>query len=271
MTRFISEALELADILRESWGQFQHAPGTLVNESSGAPAALSEGDGEGESGEGGEGEGPEPVTRDFVESAFDQRFDQLRNDLPSLLDTGEQGGEGGEQEGGQPDYAEVAQRLMDEAAQAGEITPESLQQIVDAQVQVGVQQAMQTVLPEALQQALAPVHDRFLQQEADELEERYPALRDDQQLQQAVVQEAVQFADSLGVPELARSPQFIEKMYLAKMAREGKTAAVPASGDDAALEGAGAAQGGGGDEEPSVVDQIVNAGGRGGDLFQGAF
>jgi hypothetical protein len=263
------DALELADILREQWGKFQHAPGTIVNES----AAAGDGDGGdgGESdGDDGGGEQPVPLTREDIGSEFDQRFEQLRGELMPLANGG---GEQDEGEGEGEDYGALAERLMQEAAETGELTPENLQQIVDARAQAQVQQAMETLLPQAVQQAVQPLQDRFLQQDADQLEKKYPALSEPE-TQNEVIQEAVAFATTaLGDPELARSPQVIETVYLAKMAREGKTPAVPAGGSDAALEGAGGAQAGadGGDDDADVVDGIVNAGGRGGDLFSGAF
>jgi hypothetical protein len=264
------DARELAEILEPLWPGFTHEPGTLVNESvGGAPAA--EGGGEGEGGEG-EGETAEPLTRDYVDSAFDSRFEQLRGDLGQMLDGFQgQGGDGyaeGQQEGGEPDYGQMAQQLIDQAAEQGEMSPEMLEEYVEARTQDAVGRAMQQALPQALEQAMAPINDRFLQQDADRLEETYPALAEPE-MQSAVVQEAVQQAQLLGQVELARNPKFIEQVYLAKCAREG-TAAVPASGEEAALEGAGAS-GARGQEDEDRAAAIVNAGGQGGGLFSGAF
>lgn len=267
---------ELAEILEQSWPAFAHEPGTLVNESSGgAPAAAADAGesdgGEGE-GDGGEGEQPAPLTREDIGAEFDQRFDQLRSDLMPFAE-----GEGGEgqyadygQEGeGQYDVGDPFQEFVDQVQQnGGEVSPEQLQQFVQSQSEQAVAQAMQEALPQALEQAMAPVHDRFLQEDADRLEETYPALSDPK-VQQPVIQEALALARSLGQPELARSPKMIENAYLAWCARNG-TAAVPASGEDAALEGAGASNAGGEDETP-IQDRIVAAGGPGGDLFGGAF
>jgi hypothetical protein len=267
MTHLHPDTFELADLLRETWGEFRHAPGTLVNESAGGVAAA-EGEGDGGEGEGEAGEAPAGLTREDIGSAFDERFEQLRSELLPL-----QGGEReGEGDGGgeEADYGALADRLMQEAAETGELTPENLQQIVDARAQAQVQQAMETLLPQAVQQAVQPLQERFLQQDADQLEAKYPALSEPE-TQNQVIQEAVAFANRLGDPELARDPQVIETVYLAKMAREGKTPAVPAGGSDAALEGAGGAGGADEGEGEDVAQSIVNAGGRGGDLFSGAF
>lgn len=277
------DADELREILERSWPGFTHEPGTLVNESGGgAAAATADGSGDGvagvESGEGetgdGEGEGEEAqgLTVDQFNEAFDSRFGELRNDLASLVQ-GEDGGEGQYADYGQDgegDIGDPFQEFIDNVQQnGGEVSPEQLQQFVAAQSEQAVQQAMQEALPQALEQALAPIHDRFLDQDADRLEQTYPALQDPE-VQQPVIQEALALASSLGQPELARSPKMIENAYLAWCARNGKTAAVPASGEDAALEGAGASNAGGENEVP-IQDQIVASGGPGGDMFGKAF
>lgn len=269
--RLYPEVLELAGILEQRWPEFTHRPGTIVNESAGgAPAGAGEG---GDGGDGGAGEGgeqPAPLTADDINQAFDTRFDQLRQELVPLVGGEGEGGGEGEIEG-EPDYAALAQQFIQEAeANGGEISAEDLQGFVQSQSQAAVQQALSEALPQALEQALAPVHDRFLQQDADALEQRYPALADPE-TQSAVVQEAVRFAQQLGNPELARNPQVVEQAYLAWCARNG-TAAVPASGEgDAQLEGGGGGNPGDAGDGPSIQEQIVSAGGRGGDLFSGAF
>lgn len=259
------------DRLQETWDdpRFRHPPGTLVNESQGgAPAVAGEGDG-GQEGAGEGGEQPaQPATMEAMESAFDQRFAQMQDNLLDALG-GQQGREGeGEPEEGDPDYGQLAQQFIDQQIEEndGEITAEGLQQFVAMQSQAAVQQALQEALPHALQEALQPIHDRFHEQDADQVVQRYPALQDPG-TRDAVIREAVEFAQRLGNVELARNPALIEQMYLARCAREG-TAAVPASGQEAQLE-TGQVANGGQPEGPSVQEQIVGAGPRG--LFDGAF
>lgn len=268
---------ELKEILERQWPEFQHEPGTIVNESAGgAPAATADGEaGEGDGEEG--GEESQPLTRDDFESAFDSRFGELEGRMAQMIQGGY--GEPGEYEGqsaeggdeGLPDYEAIADEFNRQVSETGQVDPGTLEQFVEARAMESAQQIVEQVLPQAIQQAVGPLHDRFLQQDADAIEQKYPALQDPQ-TQQAVIQEALVRAQRMGLDQdfVRGNPQFVEETWLLRCAREG-VPAVPAGGEDAALEGA-TAQTGGGDPEPTMTERLAqNWAGQSGGLFDGAF
>lgn len=277
-THLMDTILELARRERERWDdpEFDHPPGTLTNEATGgAPAAATAEPGEGGEPEGGEGEPgqePAPLTRD----EFEERFTQFGDELGQMLQQGtgqqQQEGDGGEPQ--QPDYQQIADEFIDRVNAGEEITPEYLERYTAAVAEQRASQMLEQRLPQALEQALGPVYDRFIQQDADKIEEKYPQLKEPE-TQKAVIQEAIQRAYQLGLdPGIVRSnPAFVEETWLLKCAREG-TAPVPASGNDAALEAAtaaGAASGQQEEESASARFARIAAAGDGGGLFDGAF
>lgn len=103
---------------------------------------------------------------------------------------------------------------------------QQLEQYISQQVQQGVQQQ---------------VTPWIRQQQAVELETKYPDLQNPQ-VAGPLVEEAARFAQQLGSPELAGDPRFIEKLYLAQKAMTDAAQQTAADGDNGVhLEGAGAA------------------------------
>ena len=117
-----------------------------------------------------------------------------------------------------------------------------------------------------VREEMAPIHEAREQDrrdaEAVALEQRYPELADEQNAQR-YVQEAVDAAQALGQPLLAREPSFLEMTYLAAKARERAGQEIPAGGaPGVTLEtGPGGSPGAGGSDD-DAGERIVNAGGR---------
>lgn len=85
------------------------------------------------------------------------------------------------------------------------------------------------------------VQQQQLARDAQDLETRYPELRD-QQAAQAAVDAAAKFAESVGMPDLAGLPQVVELVYKASKVDAFAASEVPAGGDHIGLEpGSGAA------------------------------
>lgn len=102
----------------------------------------------------------------------------------------------------------------------GQLTPEAQQRAFEQMVQQGVQAAMQPHL-EAQEQSRRDA-------EADALEAKYPVLGDPAKAG-PYIDKAVQQAQLLGRPELAREPAFLEMVYLADEATR-KSAAEQSAG-----------------------------------------
>jgi hypothetical protein len=118
---------------------------------------------------------------------------------------------------------------------------QQLQQYIQDQVQQGVQ---------------SQITPYIRQQQAIELENKYPDLQNPQ-VAGPLVEEATKFAQQLGKPELAGDPRFIEKIYLAQSASSQAAQQTAADGDNGVhLEGAGAAPQA---QEGDAGDDMLNA------------
>ncbi|HMS60682.1 MAG TPA: hypothetical protein PKD63_00260 [Solirubrobacteraceae bacterium] len=132
----------------------------------------------------------------------------------------------------------------------GQLTPEAQQRAFEQMVQQGVQAAMQPHL-EAQEQSRRDA-------EADALETKYPVLGDPAKAGE-YIDKAVQQAQLLGRPELAREPGFLEMVYLADEATKKSAAEQSAGGQqEVTLErGGGAApadgSGGGNDDAKRIA------------------
>lgn len=132
----------------------------------------------------------------------------------------------------------------------GQLTPEAQQRAFEQMVQQGVQAAMQPHLEQRAQ-------DRR-DAEADALETKYPVLGDPAKAGE-YIDKAVQQAQLLGRPELAREPGFLEMVYLADEATKKSAAEQSAGGQqEVTLErGGGAApadgSGGGNDDAKRIA------------------
>lgn len=132
----------------------------------------------------------------------------------------------------------------------GQLTPEAQQRAFEQMVQQGVQAAMQPHLEQRAQ-------DRR-DAEADALEAKYPVLGDPAKAGE-YINKAVQQAQLLGRPELAREPGFLEMVYLADEATKKSAAEQSAGGQqEVTLErGGGAApadgSGGGNDDAKRIA------------------
>jgi len=115
-------------------------------------------------------------------------------------------------------------------------------------------------IAQRVQEAVAPLQAEQHAQQLAALEEAYPPMRDPE-VAQRVVAEARELAAKYGNPEVWRSPEILENVFLAQRARERAAEEEQASptGDDVELEGAGAVASGG-QSETDVGDAIVAAG-----------
>lgn len=111
------------------------------------------------------------------------------------------------------------------------------------------------------QELMQRVGAQELNREADQLIEKYPELRDPTTAA-AVVEQAAQTAQQLGMPQLASSAGFAELVYRASKADALAQSGVPAGGDEhVPLEGAGGA--GSAPQDADVGQGILNAMGAG--------
>jgi hypothetical protein len=149
----------------------------------------------------------------------------------------------------------------------GSITPEDLQQWID---QAAEKKAQQFVNPiqQQWQEAQAQAEQRRLENAADQLEEKYPILGDEdyqERFIQTAQQQAMALAQSIGNPDLAevlwRQPEFMENIHLAMQARERAENEVPAGSENGlALErGNSLGPTGTGVSDEDIAKRIVSA------------
>lgn len=97
-------------------------------------------------------------------------------------------------------------------------------------------QQLQQYIQQAVQQATLPITQGI---KADQLEQKYPAIKEDPQKWLGVASDQ---ARRIGRPDLAQEPEFIELVYLAELARNSAAQETPADGGNGVhLEGGGAA------------------------------
>ena len=133
----------------------------------------------------------------------------------------------------------------------------------DAQMRA-LAEMQRAIVQEELRPVLEAREQERRDREATALEERYTELADEQTATR-YVQEAVQAANQLGQPALAREPGFLEMVYLAAKARERAGQEIPAgSAPGVTLEtGPGGSPAASGDDSKEAANRIVNAGRRG--------
>lgn len=148
-----------------------------------------------------------------LDRTMGERFEQLQEAIDERLPQGQEGYDAG----GQSDELfldEQTGEIVD--AQGRTVDPSQLAQEghqgIDPQALGQLQEQMQT----QMQQQLAPIMEHFQDQQAADLEDRYPQLRDEKYAEQ-VVSAAEEKAEQYGVPELGRSPGFIELVHLAEV------------------------------------------------------
>lgn len=127
------------------------------------------------------------------------------------------------------------------------------------------QEAQMRALNELVRQQVAEAQRPHLEREAkqrrmseaDALEKQYPDLAKED-VQDAMIEKVVAFANELGVPELAREPKLLEIVYLATEAE--KVAADERSGDEQefVMERSGAARAAASGQD-DTADRIVGA------------
>jgi hypothetical protein len=201
-------------------------------------------------GEGGGGEAAAPDPIEKLTSAFDS----FQNDVGSRLDRIEQARPAAEE-----------QDEDDEEDGLGELDFEFAEDDFDEQGQISQEAQMRewaNMMRQIAREEQAPIiaerEDQRRVAEADALEERYPTLQDEK-VQDKYVQMAVEEAQRLGMPELAREPRFFEQVFLSDLGRQGIQAEVPAgSTPGATLErGGGAPPAEGKSSTDEAGDRIV--------------
>lgn len=157
---------------------------------------------------------PEPVTQDRLE----QMLDGFSRRIGTRLDGFEQRLPEPEPE---PEQWDAPQFEPGDYTETGELSPEASMR------------AMRDMMRQVVKDELAPMEQQRVQEQrdtyADQLEQRYPALRD-QATQEAVIEETVRFAEQLGRPDLAGDPRLLEQMYLARLGRERTSSEAPMQG-----------------------------------------
>jgi hypothetical protein len=197
---------------------------------------------------GGEAATPDPIEK--VTSAFES----FKDDIGSRLDRIEQARPAADE-----------QDEEDEDDGLGELDFEFAEDDFDEQGQLSSEAQMRefaNMMRQIAREEQAPIiaerEDQRRVAEADALEERYPTLQDEK-VQDKYVQMAVEEAQRLGMPELAREPRFFEQVFLSDLGRQGIQAEVPAgSTPGATLErGGGAPPAEGQSSTDEAGDRIV--------------
>lgn len=190
-----------------------------------------------------------------LEQSFADRFDGLQESLDQRLASQEP--QGGYEQGGDDLFLdEQTGQIVD--AQGRPVDPAGLgqqEQGIDPRVIQGLQQQMQS----QLQETIAPILEHFQDQQAADLEERYPDFRDEKYAKE-MVDAAEERAAAFGNPELARNVGFIELLHLAKVgAGRGTGQETPAGASETgvALETGGVSHAGQNEVDPG--DRIVRA------------
>lgn len=119
-----------------------------------------------------------------------------------------------------------------------------------------VMQMLNQTVAQAVQEAVHPIR---VEAKVRELQTQYPELNDPK-VYQGVFNEAVQYANRMGDPTVARHPEVIELVYLAQQARKNAQQETPADGgNNVHLEGGGAAP-----SEPELdgADRMLQAWGK---------
>jgi hypothetical protein len=137
------------------------------------------------------------------------------------------------------DESEEAPFSPDEFFQEdGSITPDDLQQWIDHAAEQKAQEYVKP-LQEQMSAAQAAAEQRRLESAADQLEEKYPILGDEEYQErfiQTAQQQAMALAQAVGNPDLAetlwRQPEFMENIHLAMQARERAVNEVPAGSEN---------------------------------------
>lgn len=183
-----------------------------------------------------------------------QRLDQLGETLQGMATAFQQSGQ--QQEQGDP-FAEFGgEEFVTQLGEQAGVDPQELMQTF-----------RQAAAAEA-QKMVGPIQEQLKNQAFVELEGRYPDMQDPTKaaaLLDTSERYATEFAHSAGlpaqaVPALALSPAFVELVYKAEMA-DRHAAAQGASGEQQEVQLEGASAAGGGGNEPSRQERIVNAGG----------
>jgi hypothetical protein len=233
----------------------------MMEASGGIPAAES-GQEQGQAGSEAT-QAPESGGIDRLHEAFEKfstDFGSWRQDMDAWREAQAQPEAEPEPEPDEPDFNEYFN-------EAGQITPEDLQQWIDHAAEQKAQQFTKP-LQEQMSQAQAAAEQRRLEQAADELEQRYPRLSEPEwqdRVVDAAMQVATEAAQAAGDPQLAeviwRQPGFLENIHLAMEARERAENEVPAGSESGfPLERGGSVHPSGGDlTNEDIVSRIVNA------------
>jgi hypothetical protein len=151
----------------------------------------------------------------------------------------------------EPDFGQQLESLYDDS---GFADPAAIQQLIQQQVQSGVQQAMAP-----LAQQFQEMRQGMTAEKLDALQSRYPDLQDPAKAAE-VVDDVVTRAQAWGNPELANNPEFVEMVHLSRLGRAMPQETPAGQGPEAHLESGG----GGGPAEPEAdpFDAIIAKGRR---------
>lgn len=182
-----------------------------------------------------------------------ESFDSFRDDISSRLDGLEQGLQWEpEQEPTQPQAPQQWQPApQDIDPNTGQLTPDA--QL--AQLRAFIQQEAEGLLNERMSSQQEAQLEQQRNAYADQLEERIPALRDPR-FQEEMVQATVNFAQSIGRPDLAGEPRLLEQLYWAAQAQQRGEQETPADAQ-VHLETGGSAAPAQDPEADDVGDRIV--------------
>lgn len=237
----------------------------------------------GDGGQGGEGFNPAQLVERF--DALDNNFEQWRQDIDAQLGQLGRGGEGAgqqqQQDGGELElYLNESGQFEDANGNPfdiGQLSQQQQQDAANGQLPQGlspeVLQGLQNGFQATLQRQLAPVLEAFQDRQAEDLLQKYPAFQDNEYVDK-IVDQAEDFAERYGLPDLSRNVGFLELLHYAEIGR-GRQGEAGQMGDafqgqGAEVEtGAASAAGGGGQSLEERIDQRLNARVQSRSIFDG--
>ena len=204
-----------------------------------------------------------------LDRSFGERFGQLESALGQLSPGQEAGGQEHGESGGEPDLFlnEQTGEIVDQFGRL--VDPSTLGRDGNGGLDPKVLGQLQTQMQQQMQEALAPIMEHFEDQQAADLEDRYPQFRDAKYAEK-IVSAAEERAAAYGKPELARSADFIELLHLAEIGQQraaDQQTAGGASETGVALETDGVTNAGQSEADPG--DRIVQAGAQRSGFFSG--
>lgn len=200
-----------------------------------------------------QGEQPAAETTPAPEDRVAQALDGFRSQMEERFGALEQRLTPAEPESEpEPEQPYLPEFTDDDYDPEGQLTPEAQQRALDELIDRRVQSKVE--------QALSPLQEQREEDrrmaEGAALEERYPELQDPAVVE-PLVAKAIQWAEAMGNPELAREPRLFELVYMAEAGQAARRSETPAGTQGLPLERGGSAGPDPAPQEEDVAGRLV--------------